>query len=249
MPEFLPFDGTCASPVATSLVTLEWANAYVSARGASSDDWDAANSATKQGALLLATRVIESMTFVGEPLTTFQRLSWPRNVGGASSGVFTVSEISAADEIVIDDLALNIDYPNGFFSGGSVYFHDEGNNYGDAYTIEDYEFDTGTVTASSDFAENVSIDDLVTLNTPILEDVRAAVVEMAIQALEEGVDRDGGVKRQKLDTEEVEYFDRSATGESLFDTTPIAQKLIGKYIKSNSIKTWNTTVRYGRSFR
>lgn len=249
MPEFLPFDGTCASPVATSLVTLEWANGYVSARGVASDEWSAADDTTKEGALLVATRVIESMTFIGEKLTTFQRLSWPRNVQGASSTTYTVTGVPAADSITIDEIKEDTSFPDGHFSGGSIYFHDEGNNQGLAYTIKDFSFSTGNITAVSDFGELVSVDDFVTLNTPILDDVRSAVVEMAIHALEEGVDRDGGVKREKLDTEEVEYFDRSSTGESLFDTTPIAQQLIGKYIKSNAIKTWSTGVRYGKSFR
>lgn len=232
MAEFRVFDGTCASPVATSLVTLAWAEGYMVERGAVSADWAAAGDEQKQGALRLATLVVESMNFIGERLTEFQALSWPRNLGGSeTSQVVTITGGPAADTLQFDSLTENTAYPSGFFSGGSVYFHESGKNYNEAYTISEFDFTTGNVKAVTDFTDIMEPGEYVTLTSPVHDDVRAAIVEMAVTSIEQSsVDIDPNIKREKLATAEFEYFDRMGSGSSLYDITPAAQKLLEKYI-------------------
>ena len=71
------FDSTVGGASANSYVTLEAAEAYFFGR-LSDSAWDEADEATRESALIMATARLDAETFVGSPVTTTQRLQWPR---------------------------------------------------------------------------------------------------------------------------------------------------------------------------
>lgn len=75
-------DATPKSPTANSYATLIQANTYHTDR-LNNKEWTDADDATKETALIMATRLINALSFKGSPTTTTQKLKWPR------TGIYT----------------------------------------------------------------------------------------------------------------------------------------------------------------
>ena len=69
---------TPKSTDANSLATLAQANLYHDAR-LHNTEWTSATDAKKEKALMMATRLINGLDFLGDRTTTAQVLSWPRH--------------------------------------------------------------------------------------------------------------------------------------------------------------------------
>ena len=73
----MAFDSTVGGPNANSYVSVADADAYIALR-LNSSEWTAADTATKQAALVTATSMLDEMfAWRGEPATTTQALHWP----------------------------------------------------------------------------------------------------------------------------------------------------------------------------
>lgn len=73
----MAFDASVGGADSNSYVTLAAAEAYFLGR-LSDSAWDEADEATRESALIMATARLDAETFVGSPVTTTQRLQWPR---------------------------------------------------------------------------------------------------------------------------------------------------------------------------
>lgn len=73
----MAFDATLKGESANSYITLEGANTYFGDR-LGSTTWDAATDSDKQKALIMATRYLDQLKYMGERTETTQALSFPR---------------------------------------------------------------------------------------------------------------------------------------------------------------------------
>jgi hypothetical protein len=73
----MALDSTVGGPSANSYVTLAAAGDYFLGR-LSASEWDDADEPDRESALMMATARLDMETFVGLPVTTTQRLQWPR---------------------------------------------------------------------------------------------------------------------------------------------------------------------------
>jgi len=97
-------DGTGLS-TATSYATVDEADSYHADRLHAST-WTDAPAATKEAALVSATRVLDHMTYAGLPYTTTQALQWPRcDVYDRNGNAVAVTAVPASLKSAAAELA------------------------------------------------------------------------------------------------------------------------------------------------
>jgi hypothetical protein len=126
----LALDATISGATSNSYVTLTEANDYCADR-LNTTEWDAADNATREKALITATRRIDEETFLGLKTSITQALKWPRFNVTDEDGIFFASDsipervkqavyTTALELLKADFLAENYMGNFSYFSAGTV---------------------------------------------------------------------------------------------------------------------------------
>ena len=235
------FNHTAAHPSANSYVSLDWADQYFENRG-SADDWSAATVDGKKQALVSATMRIDTYSFIGDKLKTWQALQFPRTNGVADSVVLSITvESATANTIVSASLKGKLSMPDEYWKDGTLAFLTSGqDNYMELYAINSFVASTGEVTAGTNFSAVPASGDTLEIIREIPELLKRAVCETALSVLDGSIGSSSGttgIKSQKLGDESITYFDPSSSGDagsSSFSAIPyLAEDIMSPYVQSS----------------
>jgi hypothetical protein len=230
----MDFNYTPTHPKANSYTSVERADEYLLAHPSYSS-WEAKSLEEKQHALIVATRKIDTFSFLrdrqiktDQMYRAKQRLEFPRTGGISYSGA--VRDWTATS---INDTAFRTQ-PNlgeGVLVGGAIIFY-EGQGRGQTTLITGFASSTGTITfeaLETPIGANTSF--LVVM--PILDDIQNATAEQAVHEVinPSGSPLPAGVKKIKIDDVEVERGGGSSVIASLNLSTK-AVDILGSYISN-----------------
>lgn len=231
---------TPAHPQANSYVTVAEATQYFADRD-NSTSWTGASADQKSQALIEATRLVDAYRFHGCKLKEWQRLEFPRY--HKTTVLSLTPKTVGATTLQNDSIMKKMSYPPDFFKYGAVWFYDENQAaYGQFRLVTAFDHLTGILTLESALSPLPDTLSSFQLWTGIPYEVKWAVCETALAIIEDLItsQANGNIKRQKLDTEEVEYFDQSIQEIQL---TLKAKQLLLPYINTSGRSITTPTFR------
>jgi len=112
------FDASVGGVASNSYVTLTAAGDYFLGR-LSASEWDDADEPERESALMMATARLDVETFIGSPVTTTQRLQWPRfSVPDRNGWLYATDAIPRLVQEATFELALAVLKDPTLFEGG-----------------------------------------------------------------------------------------------------------------------------------